>query len=342
MSYIRDRLVQAVVTLWAIVTLSFVLNKSMPGGPVDYLRQDIRTNPEMYGLQQNPPPEEVNRVIENLTEIPPEAPIWEAYLDYVTGVFLHFDLGHSYIVAAGVDVSQLILAAAPWTVFLSTISLIYGLVVGIILGSFMAYREGSKFDIGATVAMTVNSGIPYYVAAIFLLYLFAFQLGWFPTGGRVNPDATAGMNWEWVSSVFYHATLPSLSFIAVGFGGSALGIRANSIRLLGSDYVRNAKLRGLSTYRISVTYLARNAILPIWTSVIIGLGGLLGGSVIMEMIFQYPGMGLLTFEAAIMRDFPVLMGTFIITTFLFVIGTVLADFTYPLIDPRADVKESRE
>ena len=342
MSYLRDRLLQAAVTMYAIVTLAYFLNRSMPGGPVEFLREEIRQNPDRYGLPQNPTEEEVNRAIEQMINLPPDEPIMEAYVNYMIEVFLYQDLGESIIIAPGADVFELIMLAAPWTIFLSVIALIYGLVVGIILGSVMAYYEGTKFDVGMTVAMIVNSGIPYYVAAIFLLYVFAFQLGWFPTSGRVDPNAEAGLNFEWITSVFYHAALPSLSFIVVGFGGGALGMRANSIRLLGSEYVRNAELRGLSTYRISVTYLARNAILPIWTSVVIGLGGILGGSVIMEMIFAYPGMGLLMFDAAIERDFPVLMGALVITTFLFVVGTIIADFTYPLIDPRADVKESRE
>ena len=342
MSYLRDRLIQALVTMWAIVTLSFFLNKSMPGGPIDYLMSDIYQNPHLYGLPQNPTEEQVWEVIERLTAIPPDVPIWEAYIDYMINIFVYQDLGHSVIVRARVDVFDLIMLNAPWTIFLSTVGLIYGLIVGIILGSVMAYYEGTKFDIGMTAAMVVNGAIPYYVAAIFLLYIFGFQLGWFPTGGRVNPRLDPGLNLEWVGSVFYYGTLPALSFIIVGFGGGALGMRANSIRLLGSEYIRNAELRGLSTYRISTTYLARNAILPIWTGIVVGIGGILGGSVIMEMIYQYPGMGLLMFEAAIMRDFPVLMGTFMITSFLFIIGTILADFTYPLIDPRADVKASRE
>ena len=335
-------MIQAIVTVYLIVTLTFFMNKSMPGGPMDWLEQDIYQNPDLYGLPPNPQPEEVQEVIEMYINIPPDEPIHVQYYSFMYDFFIHQEMGESIIVAPHADVGDLILTYAPWTVFLSTIAMIYGLVVGVILGSLMAYWEGSRFDVGMTVTMILTGGVPYFIAAIFLLYFFGFQLGWFPTGGRADPRADVGMNLEWVLSVFYYASLPALSFIITGFGGSALGLRANSIRLLGSEYVRSAQLRGLSTYRIATTYLARNAILPIWTGVVIGLGGLLGGSVIMEMIFQYPGMGLLMFEAAIRRDFPVLMGVFAVISILFVIGTLIADFTYPLIDPRADVKESRE
>jgi len=342
MAYLRDRLIQAVVTIWGIVTLSFFLNKSLPGGPIEALQADIRESPFKYGLSQNPSQEDVNRVIEGLVQIPPDKPLWEAYVDYVTQVFVEFDFGQSISVAGGTDVMPLILQRAPWTIFLSTVGLLYGAIIGILLGSVMAYYEGTKFDIGMSVSIVLSRSIPYYIAAIFLLFVLGFQWGWFPTGGRVNPDLEPGMNPDWVISVFYYATLPALSFILTGFGGRALGMRANSIRLLGSEYIHNARLRGLSTYRISVTYLARNAILPIWTSIVVSLGGLLGGSVILERIFQYPGMGDLMFEAARLRDFPVLMGALIMVTFLFVLGTLIADFTYPLIDPRADMKASRE
>lgn len=342
MSYLRDRLIQAVVTMWGIVTLSFFLNRSMPGGPIEALIADIRNNPDMYGVSREPTRSEVNRVVEQLVNVQPDQAIHEAYVQYMIDVFINFDFGQSIVVAGGVDVMDLILGRAPWTIFLSSIALLHGAIVGIILGAIMAYHEGSKFDVGMTVSMIIDRGIPYYVAAIFLLYLFAFQWGWFPTGGRMNPSLSPGLNWPWIRSVFYHAALPVLSIILTSLGGRALGMRANSIRLLGEPYIRNAKLRGLSKYRISVTYLARNAILPIWTSIVISLGGLLGGSVILEMIFQYPGMGHLMYRAAILRDFPVLMGSLVLVTFLFVIGTLIADFTYPLIDPRAETNVNRE
>ncbi|WP_436927529.1 ABC transporter permease [Halosimplex amylolyticum] len=338
MAYLRDRLIQAAITLYGIVTLGFIFNKMMPGSPVTYLSNQVRQNPTRYGLSRNPTQREINQVVEQMINIDPDKSLIEAYIGYMEQVFLHLDFGESIFIDPGANVMQLILEAAPWTIFLSIVGLLYGLIVGILLGSIMAYFEGTKFDIGMSVTMILNGAIPYYVAAIFLLYVFGFQFGWFPTGGRVNPDATAGMNWPWIASVFRHAALPSLSFIIVGFGGSALGIRANSIRLIGSDYIKVARLRGLSTYRISTSYLARNAILPMYTGIVIGLGGILGGSVIMEQIFSYPGMGLLMFNATVSRDFPVLMGGFTITSFLFVIGTLIADFTYSIIDPRADLR----
>lgn len=335
MSYLRNRLIQAFVTLYSIVTLSFFFIRMMPGGPRQYLRNHIMKFPGRYGLPPNPSPMAVHRILERILIVPPDKPIWQAYLDYLVSI-AHGNFGISYVVAPGVPVMQLIAQAAPWTIFLSSISMVYGLFVGIILGTVMAYYEGSKFDTGMTASMLFSSAIPYYVIAIVLLYFFAYQLQWFPRGGHMDPTTTPGFNWQFIIGVYYYAALPALSMILSGFGGSALGMRANSIRVLGSDYIRVARLRGLSTYKISTRYIGRNAILPMYTGIIIGIGGILGGSVVLEAIFSYPGMGLLMFQAAIARDFPLLTANVVIITLFFVLGTLLADFTYSLIDPRAE------
>jgi len=342
MSYIRDRMIQAGVTMYGIVTISFIFIRLMPGGPADYLEEEMGKNPERYGLPPEPTQLEILNRIEQILGSNPNKPILRAYVDYLYQVFVEFDLGTTVLVGGQQPVAKLLLEHAPWTIFLSSIGLAYGLVIGISLGSIMAYYEGTKFDVGMTVAMILDGAIPYYVAAIFLLFLFGFQLGWFPTGGRMNPQTTPGINWPFIAGVLKHATLPALSTIIVGFGAGALGLRANAIRLLGSDYLQVARLRGLSTTRIATAYLARNAILPMYTGIIISLGGLLGGSVILEEIFNYRGMGLIMFEATLARDFPLLQGALIITTGLFVAGTLIADFTYSLVDPRVDLRGMEE
>jgi len=322
--------------MYSIVTLGFLFIRLMPGGPVDYLVGQIRAEPQQFGLPNQPTPEQIMEVLNQQLALPPDRPIWEQYIIYMRDVFLEGQLGRSIIVEPGAQNLTLILEAAPWTVFLSSIGLVYSLVAGIVLGSVMAYYEGTKFDVGMTVSMLLTGAIPYYAFAIVMLFFLAYNLGWFPTGGRVNSRTTAGFNLPYILGVLHHAALPALTGILLGFGGNALGIRANSIRLLGSDHIRVARLRGLSTYTISTRYLARNAILPMYTGIVIGIGGLLGGSVITEEIFSYPGMGLLMFEATVARDFPLLTSSLIITTFLFVLGTLIADFTYSLVDPRAE------
>lgn len=337
MSYIRNRLIQAGVTLTGVISVSFVLLYMMPGGPVEFLRQDIRNDPQRYGLNPNPSEEEINAVISRLINVPAEETLHESFFAYFSGI-VQGDFGNAILIDGGAPVLQIIVERAPWTIFLSSIGLVWGLLAGIILGSFMAYYEGSKFDVGATVSMIFAGAIPYYLIAIFLLYYMGFQWGWFPTGGRMDPNTTPGMNWPWIEGVLRYAALPSLSFIIPGFGGFALALRANSIRLIGSDHIRVAELRGLTKYRIATAYLAHNAILPMYTGIVVGLGGLLGGSIILEVIFNYRGMGMLMYDAVRANDWPVMMGVLIIVTTIFVIGTLIADLTYSLVDPRTDLR----
>lgn len=301
MGFVRDRLFQAIITYYLIVSLTFLLVKLRSG----------------FGSPPTP----------------------EGYVAYILRVFGQGDLGVSG--TQGGPVLQIIFEKAPWTIFLAAIGLVFGLLIAVLLGSFMAYYEGTTIDVGLTVTMVLNNAIPAYIAAIFLLMYLGFKWRIFPDGGRFDPDATPGINWPFIASVFYYGALPSLSVLITGFGRKALELRANAIRLVGSEYLYVARLRGLSDYRIATMYLSRNAIIPLYTQIVIGLGALLGGSVVIEQIFQYPGMGLLLLEAAEGRDFSLLMGVFIVTAGVFIVGTLVADFTYAVIDPRADVTARR-
>lgn len=335
MGYLRNRLLQAFVTMYSIVTLGFVAIRLMPGSPVDYLIGEIQSSPGSYGLPPEPTLKQIQVVLHEEMNFQPDATMWERYVDYMLSAATG-DFGTSLIVQPGVDNVQLILEAAPWTIFLSSIGIVYGLVAGIMLGSMMAYKEGSKFDVGLTVSILLTSSVPYYVVAILLLYFFSYQMDLFPTGGRYNNDYTIGFNLAFIGSVFYHAALPVLSTILLGFAGNALGLRANSIRVLGDGHIQAARLRGLSTYTIATRYVTRNAILPMYTGIVLSLAALFSGAVILEKIFSYSGMGLLMFNATVQRDFPLLTTSIILTSFLFIIGTLIADFTYSMIDPRAE------
>jgi peptide/nickel transport system permease protein len=337
MGYLRKRLVQSLFTVYAVITLGFVLVRLMPGGPADYVRAQLRQNPELLGASSGgqPSPEQVARYMEIYMNMNPDKPLWEAYIDYLLNVVTG-NLGTSIFVESGVPVAQLLAERAPWTLFLSSIGLFYGFAIGIILGSLMAYYEGTKFDVGMTVSMILDGAIPYYVVAIGLLYFLSYQMGLFPTGGRMPPGTEPGLNLPFILGVFEHGALPVASFVLTGFGGSALAMRANSIRLIGSDYIQFAEERGLSPYHISTRHIARNAILPMYTSLMIGIGFVLGGSVIVEEIFAYPGMGLLIYTATVSRDYPVIMGVLTVSVIMFVTALLIADLTYSMIDPRAE------
>ena len=192
-----------------------------------------------------------------------------------------------------------------------------------------------------TVVSIANTTIPYYIVAIIALIVFSFNLGWFPSGGRMTSGTTPGLNYPFIAGIVEHAALPVFSAFIAGFGG-AMAFRGNCIREMGKGYIRVARLRGISQGRIAIRYVGRNALLPIYTSIMMGLASLFGSSIILETIFNYPAMGFVTFEALMDRDYPLIMGSFIFFTAITLLGILIADLTYGIIDPRVKGGDDRE
>lgn len=341
MNYYVRRTAQALVTFIAATMIAFALYRLLPGGPVEAIKaQLIEQVLEEGGGSSQINMKQINQRVELYTGIDPDKPLWLAYYEYFTDILFRGDFGTS--IRYSKPVFDILFRAMPWSIFVSVYGLLLGFSMTVVLGSLMAYKEGSLFDKGSTVLVLVMKSVPYYVGAIVFLAVFAFQWGLFPTGGRFDPSATPGFNYEFVASVLHHGALPILTGFIVGFGGGALGLRANAVRIIGSDYLHAARLRGISTARITTRYVARNSILPIYMGLMMGIAGIFGSSVIMEYIFQYPGVGWYTFQALIFRDYPLLMGAFLFFTGLTIVGILLADFTYGFIDPRAGTGAERE
>ncbi|XVH30482.1 ABC transporter permease [Haloferacaceae archaeon DSL9] len=334
MKYYLKRTAQAMFSVFAVMTLSFVLIRYLPGGPMDYLRSQL-----MRQQSGNVDMERVNTLVEAYTNVNPEEPLWIQYVNYM-GSLLQGDLGVS--VWHNEPVADILLSALPWTIFYMSIATFLTFVIGVALGALMAYWEGSGFDVSSTLVSLLLNSTPYYIAALLLIYAFGYQLDLFPTRGRVNYDLTPGFTAAYIGSVLHHSILPIASMVLTGFGGTALAMRGNSIQVLGEDYLRVARLRGLSEQRIALRYVGRNAILPMYTGLMIAIGSMFGGSVILEEIFTYPGIGYYLFAAINQSDYTLMMGAFLIITVGVVIGIYIADLTYGLIDPRVDGGESGE
>lgn len=338
MNYYAKRVGQTLFTIWSVLTITFALIRFMPGGPLDYLRAQViagNIGQGSTGQLQGSSDQlaAFDRLAELYININPNDPIYVQYVDYMSQLF-RGDFGQSIYFTAPVE--DVLLPAIPWTVFLGAIAVFISFVSRVVVGAALAYKEGSRLDFGGTTALIWGQSLPFYVIGILLLYVFGYQYGWFPTSGRYNADAVAGLNWPFIAGILNHAALPVIALAWASFGAGAIAMRANAIQVLGEDYVRTAKLRGIGSKRITILYVARNAILPMYTGIVIGLGGILGGQVILEEIFAYNGLGLVMFNATVQRDFPLLTASLIITTFLFVLGTLIADFTYAWIDPRAE------
>lgn len=339
MNYYVRRTGQVIITFFSAMFLAYALYRFMPGGPLEALiAQEIQDH-----YERNPgqplPIDRIQQTAERQTGINPDAGIVQGFIDYMYGVVVQQDLGQS--IAFSGSVYDVVVRHMPWSILISGYGLLLGFTATLVVGTLMAWKEGTKTDSGLTVFILVTSSIPYFVVGALMLGLLGFQWGWFPQGGKVDPTTTPGFNIPYMVSVAHHATLPILSTFVVGFGG-ALGMRANTVRIMGSDYIRSARLRGLSSNRIMVRYLMRNAILPIYTGALMLLAGVFSSNVVTEEIFQYPAMGWILLDALEYRDYPLLMGTFIFFTGITVFALLLADFTYGLIDPRAGTGASRE
>ncbi|GCF14148.1 ABC transporter permease [Haloarcula mannanilytica] len=335
MRYFVKRVGQSLLTIVSVVVFTFVMIRQMPGGPLAYIRAQVMQSRGADSIDMA----ELSKLSVDYMNYSVNDPIHVQLFNY-TAQILQGDLGRSF--NYGEPVGEIILKSAPWTIFLLTISIILTFAIGILLGAVMAYQEGERFDTAWTgVSMFLNS-VPYFVAALLFVYVFAIQLSWFPASGNVASNLDSALTPQYVSSVLYHATLPIASLVLTGFGGIALGMRGNAIKEIGEEYIRVAHLRGVPGRRIAIRYVGRNAVLPLYTQFMISVGFMFGGSVILEQIFAYPGLGYYLLEGINARDYPLMMGIFIVITVAVVACILFADLTYGMIDPRVSDEASRE
>jgi len=329
MNYYLRRTLRIPVTVLAVATLTFGLIRLLPGGPFTQLRIQL--------LQRGVPAEQVDARIQVLQNIRPDAPLWQQYIDYIAGV-VQLDLGQS--ISLGEPVMGVLARALPWTVFLVVTSTILMFVIGVLIGALQAYWEGSRFDKIASGGSIFLMSVPYYIFAVLGLFFLAFQWGWFPTGNAAARSIDSGFTVAYIRTVLYHAALPIAAFTIGGIGSTALNMRGNSIQVLGEEFVEVARLRGLSDNRIATSYVAKNAILPMYTGLLLQVGFRLGGTVVLEQIFSYPGLGYYLIQAVNANDYPLMMGCFLVITVTLVIAVFVADLTYGLIDPRISAGDS--
>jgi peptide/nickel transport system permease protein len=282
---------------------------------------------------------EIDARVQALTNINPDTPLYVQYFDYI-GSILSGDFGQS--IWYDEPVAEILLGALPWTVFLMATSLFVMFTIGILLGAFMAYWEGSSFDLGSTGLSLLFNSTPSYVVALLFITFLGYRLDLFPTGGRYASEIPVGLNPAFVGSVLYHGALPIAALVVTGFGGYALNMRGNSIRILGEEYLRVARLRGLAERRIATRYVARNALLPMYTNLMIAIGFMFNGAVVLEVLFAYPGLGYYVITALGNSDYPLLMGGFLVITVAMVVAIYIADLTYGWIDPRVKGGGGRE
>ncbi|MGE2716997.1 ABC transporter permease [Mycolicibacterium litorale] len=307
---------QYVLVLWAAVTLNFALPHLAPGDPVVYLYGGADQSLDEASLAQIRASYGLDRSI------------LEQYVSFWSGL-LHGDLGMS--VQHNRSVVEVLADKLPWTVALVGISTLLAFVIGTLLGAWAAWRRGTAKETCTVVTVLALDSMPGFWIGMILVAIFSVSLGWFPSYGATTITASGG---DWIVEVASRMVLPAATLTIAGIGAFFLMARASMIGVLEEPYIRLARAKGLGEYRVAVAHALRNAVLPVYTTLTLTVGVLLSGAVVVESVFAYPGLGKLIYDAVTARDYPLLQGAFLLATLGIMATNLLADLTYPLLDPR--------
>lgn len=321
MAFLLRRLAFYLAAFIAAATINFFLPRLMPGDPIQKM---------FAGAGSDLSLENLNAL--KLTFGFIDAPIGEQYLAYLKSVFTG-DLGRS-VRFFPLPVTELLGRALIWTIGLVGVATLISFIVGTFLGVMAAWRRGTLFDTAVSLIAIFSSSVPAVVVSLISLFAFGYTLRWFPNGYAANPLLDPAWDWTYIGSVLYHGTLPMLTMVVVLTGGFAVTMRNNMINLLGEDYIVMGRAKGLSDKGVMLWYAARNALLPTVSALAISLGAVLGGSLVTEVVFNYPGMGNTLYQAIIARDYPVIQGALLIMTAAMLTANFVVDLSYVLLDPR--------
>jgi peptide/nickel transport system permease protein len=317
-NYLLRRLVQAFLTIIAIVILNFFLFRMMPGSPERILLRNphltqatVDAARERWGLDQPVPVQLVKYIVATAQG----------------------DLGYSFQYR-GQPVAEVIGIRFWPTILLVGIAEVIAIVVGLTLGAYSGWKRGGNVDkVGNGVSLILYS-MPYFVIGMPLIIIFAAELGWFPTSGMLTPGATYASPIDQLFDFLRHLVLP-LATVSLGLiGGYSILMRSSIIETRTEDYVTTARAKGMSESRVLRQHAFPNALLPTVTIVAINLGYVVAGVLTAEIIFNWPGLGTLTYAALSVRDFPVLQGVFLILSVAVVLANLGADLLYGVLDPR--------
>ena len=307
------------------ITFIFVIPRLMPVNPVEAMLGRMMSQGAY--MQQ----EQVTALRESLSDaFGLNGTILEQYLGFLRRILITQDFGPS-LAMYPTPVRELIAQALPWTFGLLLCSVLIAWLIGNAIGLLIGTMPGSRVSKVLEIVAILLYPIPYFILALVLSILFSYVWKIFPLTTTVRG---AAWSWELISSVVYHSFLPALSIIAVTFGWWMLSMRALSATLMDEDFVVYAQLKGLSQPRILLRYVVPNAMLPQVTFLALQLGLMFNGSIIAEIVFNYPGLGSLIYTAILQGDYNLLMGTISLSIVAVATATLLIDLIYPLLDPR--------
>jgi peptide/nickel transport system permease protein len=324
--YILKRFGVFLLIVWLAATLNFFLPKLSGQDPV---RTKLLAEASLGGY--------VHAGIEDMVKIyqakfGTDKPLWRQYLSYVDDVSrgnLNYSISNYPRTVAG-----MIREAVPWTIGLLGLTKLFSFIVGTVLGALLAWPGAPRWLQWLMPPLWALHAIPFFLLGLMLMYMFAFQFQWLPIFGGYSPGAQPALTGGFILDVLRHAVLPALSIVLVSVGGWALAMRGMMVTTMGEDYVTFAEAKGLRSATIFGRYCIRNAILPQATGLALALGQILSGAVLVEVIFGYPGIGALLFQAIKENDFFLIQG--IVFTVIVALGfaTFVLDVIYPWLDPR--------
>lgn len=314
------RFLVLLASIFAIVTFNFFLFHVIPGDPIRLIARSQRLSPEavahlrqLYGL---------------------DGSIFTQYVDYLKNL-LHGDLGYSYSLQE--DVSAIVGRALINTVILLTCSTLIVVLVGVGVGVFAGSRVGKKSDSTTVVTSLIMWSLPTFWVGMLLLFTFGVWIGGFPISGIQTPNAIYP-NFFWVAGdVGRHLVLPTITLAIVDIAFFIIITRTSLVEVSGEDYMLTARGKGLSRRRIVWGHGVRNALLPVVTASVLYISALVAGAIQVEVVFSWPGMGLLTYNAVLSRDYPVLEACFLIISVAVLVANFLSDVVYRRLDPRVTV-----
>lgn len=321
MRYVLTRLAHMVLVLWAVGTILFFMFRLMPGTPLAAFIDNTTTAEQQEAL---------------IAQFGLDKSLAEQYWLFVVNA-LQGDLGQSFFFKR--PVTDVLMDVLPNSVILTLTSLVVAYAFGILAGAYLAWRRGSWVEgLGIPLALTTRAAPEFWLGMV-MLAVFSFQLGWFPAGGANTSGSTYSSEWARVLSLDYlsHLALPALTLAVYLQGLPLLLMRSNMLEVLQEEFITMARMKGLSTPTILLGHAARNALLPVATAFALGVGAAVGGNVVVETVFSWPGIGRLLVNAVSASDYPLAQGAFLIITVVLVVMNFVADVTYHLLDPRVRV-----
>lgn len=323
MRFLTRRFLFYLVAFFVAITFNFLIPRLMVGDPVQLI---------IARFQGRIEPSAVDSIKATFGFV--QGPLIDQYFTYLSNL-AQGNLGLS-ILQYPAPVAQVIGASIGWTLRLVGTATILAFLIGTLLGTLAAWRRGGFIDSVLLPFLAILNAFPYFWLALLVVYIFGFQLRIFPMSFASDISLTPDWgNTEYVLSVVEHALLPMTTIILTALGGWMLGMRNNMIGVLSQDYIVMAQAKGLSDRRVMLTYAARNAILPSLTGFAMSIGFVIGGAIITEIVFSYPGVGFTLLQAVNSRDYPVTQAIFLLITLTVLFANFAADIAYVLMDPRA-------